>query len=325
MSARRRTALLGAAALATAAMLLPAMPASATARVLSTAPSYAGDFPDPFVLSVGSTYWAYSTGSAGRNLQVMSSPDLRTWSAPVDPLPILPAWAQSGFTWAPGVLRRGALYVMYYTVRQTSSGRQCLSVATSVLPGGPFLDVSSGPLVCQLDHGGSIDPNPYVAPNGTAYLLWKSDDNANGQPTNLWGAVLRPGGLTLASPPRLLLSEQPSSWQAPVIEGPAMVASGGKYFLFYGANNWNSADAAIGYAICTGPLGPCVDASVDAPWLGSHGEAVGPSGPAVFVDHTGTTRLAYHAWTGAVGYANGGVRSLWIDRLHFAGGRPALG
>jgi arabinan endo-1,5-alpha-L-arabinosidase len=63
-----------------------------------SAPVYSGYFPDPSVLLVNGTYWAYATGSAGRNLQVMSSTDLHTWTPPVDPLPTLPAWASAGRT-----------------------------------------------------------------------------------------------------------------------------------------------------------------------------------------------------------------------------------
>src|SRR5579864_2875975 len=90
----------------TVMLLLTAVPAVA----LSTSPAYGGDFPDPFVLPVGATYWAYSTGSAGRNLQVMSSTDLVTWTAPTDPLPVLPRWASSGLTWAPRVLQQGSTF-----------------------------------------------------------------------------------------------------------------------------------------------------------------------------------------------------------------------
>jgi hypothetical protein len=124
---------------------------------------------------------------------------------------------------------------------------------------------------------------------------------------------------------RTLLLRQTQAWQAPSVEGPSMLLDGGTYFLFYGANAWDSHDAGIGYATCTSPLGPCANASRRGPWMGSRGAAVGPSGPAVFTAADGSTRLAYHAWTGGVGYAGGGVRSLWIDRLSFPGGRPALG
>ena len=91
-------------ALAVVVLFLSVTPAVAS----SSGPVYGGDFPDPSVLQVGGSYWAYSTGSAGRNLQVMSSPDLRTWTVPVDPLPVLPSWARPGFTWAPDSLPRWA-------------------------------------------------------------------------------------------------------------------------------------------------------------------------------------------------------------------------
>jgi len=304
----------------------------------STTPAYGGDFPDPFVLAVGGTYWAYATGSAGRNLSVISSADLHTWTAPSDPLPVLPSWASTGSTWAPGVLPHGAAFLMYYTVRDTALARQCISVASSSTPGGPFVDTSTGPLVCQSP--GSIDPYPFVDPrSGSTYLLWKSDDNSVGQITHLWASQLATNGLSLTGNTALLLTESASSWQAPAIEGPAvMMASGtGTYYLFYGAGNWDSAGAGIGYATCSAPSSgffglrwTCQDQSGSGPWLGSrtvNGATVfsGPSGPTVFTDTSGTLHLGYHAWTGTtVGYGNGGVRSLWIDTLSFSAGRPVL-
>jgi glycosyl hydrolase family 43 len=293
----------------------------------STAPAYAGDFPDPYVVTPAASgtgsYWAYATGSAGRNLQVMSSPDLTTWSAVSDPLPTLPTWARPGHTWSPTVAKFGSSFLMYYTVRDTASDRQCISVASATTPGGPFTDDSPGPFICQREDGGSIDPNVFVAPGGETYLLWKSDDNAVRRPTSLWGAQLASTGAAFVGDTVRLLP-QDAPWQAPLIEGPAMVAAGDRCYLFYGANWWNTSRAAIGFAVCDGPLGPCSDASLAGPWMSSHGTAVGPSGPAVFTDSTGT-HLAYHAWTGAVGYARGGVRSLWIDELTFPSGVPALG
>ena len=42
---------------------------------------YRGDFPDPSVLHVGSTWFAYSTTTGGRNLPVLRSTDLVHWQA----------------------------------------------------------------------------------------------------------------------------------------------------------------------------------------------------------------------------------------------------
>ncbi len=290
-------------------------------------PAYAGDFPDPSVLVAGGKYWAYSTGSAGRNLQVMSSPDLKSWSAPTDPLPVLPTWASFGLTWAPDVIQIGGTFVMYYTVRDTALAMQCISVATSRTPSGPFVDRSAGPTICQTSHGGAIDPSPYVDPaSGNLYLVWKSDDNSRGQTTHLWGQLLAPGGLTSSpgSSPTLLLS-QSASWQAPVIEGPALVRNRTTYYLFYGANSWDSARSAIGYATSKSVRGPFVNKSGLGHWLGNAGNATGPQGPMVFTDLTGATRMAFAAWHGPVGYPNGGVRALWIGTLGFEGwGTPLL-
>jgi hypothetical protein len=289
------------------------------AAVPSTGPVFAGDFPDPDVIAVGGAYWGYSTGSAGRNIQVIGSPDLVNWVGPVDALPTLPAWAVAGMTWAPGVVQLPSGFVMYYTVHDGSSGRQCLSVATSSSPAGPFVDHSQGPFVCQLADGGSIDPSAFVAPDGRLYLVWKSDDNAIGKSPVLWSQLLSADGLSLVGSPSPLLT-QTAAWQVPTVEGPAMFALAGRYYLFYGANLWNTTSAGIGYAVCTSPSGPCTDQSLSGPWLGTYGPLVGPSGPAPFHDAFGGTHLAFHGWNGPVGYVNGGVRSLWVDSLGFAAG-----
>jgi beta-xylosidase len=42
---------------------------------------YTENFPDPDVLRVGSTYYAYGTSTGGAYLPVMRSTDLRTWTA----------------------------------------------------------------------------------------------------------------------------------------------------------------------------------------------------------------------------------------------------
>lgn len=290
-------------------------------------PAYAGDFPDPDIVVAGGAYWAYSTGSAGRNLQVMSSPDTRNWSSPVDPLPTLPSWASRGLTWAPGVVQIGATFVMYYTVHDAALNKQCISVATSTEPGGPFSDTSAGPLVCQANHGGSIDPNPYRDPaSGQLYLLWKSDDNSIGQPTHIWGQQLTGDGMAMApgTSPAVLLN-QSATWQSPAIEGPTVIQRGQTYYLFYGANSYSSPSSGIGYATSASLLGPYTNRSTWGPWLGTRGNAIGPQGPMIYTDLRGVTRMAFAAWYGTVGYANGGVRALWIGTLGFnRSGTPTI-
>jgi beta-xylosidase len=292
-----------------------------------TAPVYSGDFPDPMILVAGGLYWAYSTGSAGRNLQVVSSTDLQDWGAPADPLPTLPSWASVGHTWAPGVMRIDGRYVMYYTVRDVALGIQCISVATSPAPGTVFKDRSTSPLVCQIPDGGSIDPNPYRDPlNGKLYLLWKSDDNSIGESTHIWGQQIAGDGLSFAAgtSPSLLLT-QSATWQVPAVEGPTVIRKGSVYYLFYGANSYDSANSGIGYATSGSLLGNYADQSPSGPWLGTTGNAEGPQGPMIFRDSTGHARMAFAAWYGAVGYPNGGVRALWVGALGFSrSGTPTI-
>lgn len=290
-------------------------------------PVYDRDFPDPTILVADGAYWAYATGSAGSNLQVMISPDLRRWTAPVDPLPVLPAWAATGLTWAPGVMAIQGRFVMYYTVRHARLGMQCISVAASPTPQGPYSDTRAEPLICQTAAGGSIDPNPYLDPvSGGLYLLWKSDDNALGRRARIWGQQLAGDGLSLApdTTPALLLTQN-ARWQSLTVEGPTVIGDRSGYHLFYGANDYSTAGSAIGHATSPTLLGGYTNRSTRRPWLGSTGRARGPQGPMVFTDLSGRTRLAFAAWYGPVGYRRGGVRSLWIATLGFTeAGQPRL-
>ncbi len=287
-------------------------------------PVHPGDFADPFVLHVDGTYYAYATQVGERNVQVMRSPDLATWEHLGDALAALPAWAGGGRTWSPVVLARGGEYVLYYVLREPASDRQAISSGRARRPEGPFTDESRGPLVFQLDRGGSIDPSPFVDDDGTAYLLWKSEDNAVRRPSSLWIQPLTEDGRALAGIPTELLRHD-REWERPLIEAPAMVRAGGRYYLFYSANGWASARYSVGFAIADAPTGPFRKRTRARPWLRSGEAAHGPGGQEFFLDHEGDLRMAYHGWTpGAVGYEHGGARSLRIARVGFAAGRPIV-
>src|SRR5690349_837074 len=73
-----------------------------------TNPVYERDFPDPHIILVDDTYYAYATTNGSSvNIRVMRSPDLLTWEELGDALPAIPKWAMinAGFTWAPGVMQ----------------------------------------------------------------------------------------------------------------------------------------------------------------------------------------------------------------------------
>ncbi|HEY8922993.1 MAG TPA: glycoside hydrolase family 43 protein, partial [Polyangia bacterium] len=243
-----------------------------------------GDFADPFILRAGGTYHAFATGAGHRHLQVARSSDLVTWSELGDALPSLPAWAAKGdgFTWAPAVLARGRSFVLYYTTRHAASGFQCISAATATTPAGPYVDDSRDPLLCQTGRPsgelcGSIDPSPFVDVDGTAHLLWKSDENSaacRGTP-RLWSQRLTDDGRGLVGEPTVLLART-SPWEGDIIEAPTMTIHQGRYYLFYSANWYASRAYAIGYATCAGPGGPCQKVTVSEPLFRSAGRMWGP-------------------------------------------------
>jgi beta-xylosidase len=255
---------------------------------------------------------------------VASSPDLRHWSSASDALPQIPAWAEWGRTWAPGVTRLGGRYLLYFAAHHRASGRQCIGVAAALAATGPFVSSASKPLVCQTHLGGSIDSHPFIDRDGTP-LLWKADGNAIGQRSTLYAQRLAPGRLGLTGQAVPLLRSD-ASWEQPLIENPALVAAGRSYTLLYSGGWWESAGYATGYATCATPLGPCTKATVDRPLLASGGDQAGPGGASVVAGPAGDRWLAYHAWTtGAVGYDNGGTRSLRVASLAAPDGRPAVG
>lgn len=127
-------------------------------------------------------YYAFSTNSGETNIQVIRSPDLVPWEVLGDALPKLPAWAVQDFSWAwaPDVSKVGGRNVIYFTVRFAiqKGGTQCIGVATSDRPQGPYAPYGDKPLICQVSEGGSIDPASFVEEDGSRYLLWKHDGNS---------------------------------------------------------------------------------------------------------------------------------------------------
>ena len=289
-------------------------------------PVIASDFADPAILKVGATYFVFATTDGSDNLQAARSTDLVHWSRLADPLPRLPAWQPStkGYTWAPEVVPVVAGFVMYYTARLAEIGRQCISVAASMQPAGPFEDRSTAPLVCQRDLGGSIDPSRFVDLDGTAYLVWKNDGNCCGIPTDIWAQQLSADGLSLQGEAKQIGLRTDRTWEGNLIEAPIVLLHDHTYFAFYSANGYAGPDYAVGYATSQSLFGPWVKAP-ENPILKTRAPAAGPGGQAVVVSPRGQLWLAYHAWdANHIGYDANGKRAMWIDRLTLEGGRAVV-
>jgi Glycosyl hydrolases family 43 len=276
---------------------------------------YPFDFADPDVIRVGSTYFAYATNSVGGNIQIIESTNLTHWTAVGSALPQLPSWANPDYTWAPSVAYIGGKYDLYYAVDPTGSPSECISVATSGSPQGPFVDSSKTPLECQPSLGGAIDPDGFVDASGASYLLWKT--GATGS-SKIWAQQLDPSGTTFAAgsnPAAVLAPDQ--SWEGGNVEAPDMVEANGRYLLFFSGNDWSSANYAVGVATCAGPVGPCGDASA-GPILTSGGGMAGPGSESVFPDASGDMWMAFDAWSpGAVGGSNG--RGFYVRSVNLSG------
>ncbi|NES30599.1 family 43 glycosylhydrolase [Micromonospora terminaliae] len=287
-----------------------------------TNPVIRTDAPDPQAIRVGDTWYLFHTNSGGRNVPVLTSPDLVGWTEAGDALPELPAWADAGKTWAPEVIQLAPdRFALYYTVADRDSGRQCLGRAVASTPLGPYRDDAEGPLVCQAELGGSIDASPYRDTDGSLWLLWKNDGNAIGVDTWLWSQRLSPDGLRLVGTPTKLL-KQTEPWEGTLIEGPFFHRHDGKLLLFFAANAYDRDTYAEGYAVCESPTGPCVKAA-ENPLLKSNAVASGP-GHASMVEKDGRTWLLYHAWRpGQEGSTDPG-RQVWLDEVVWTDGRPVV-
>jgi len=334
--------------LAAAAALAGLAPAASTARPAAPKPAepfvpvYRANFPDPFVIAHEGRYLAYAT-NADRdraNVQMAVSEDLVNW-APVkngkrlhDAMPVLPAWAARGWTWAPEVLAHEGRFLLYFTARERASGRQCTGVASSTDPMGPFVSDAPAPLICQRDLGGTIDASPFRDADGTLYLTYKADANAVGKPTDIFVQPMTADGLGLAGTPAVLLTND-APWEAHVIESPTMLRRGDAYVLFYSANHfgWEPhqrlSPYAMGYATCTGPMGPCVKAG-ENPILHSYADKAagclsGPGHQAVFAAK-GREWIVFHAHIARGGCQNAlKGRQMYIAPLAWRDGKPVIG
>lgn len=281
------------------------------------------DFPDPHVFNDHGTFVAAATNANGPNIQLVSSTNLRDWVLHRDALPALPSWAVPGRTWAPSMAKTSIGYVLYYTAQHRTGGINCIGRALGASSVGPFRDLSSGPLVCQGGHrNGSIDPSVVHDGYGRPWLLWKSEGTPAIEPTRIWSRPLRLDGLEFDGPAfELLHTDQ--AWEGPIIENPSMVYAGGKLLLFYSGGRWQDGSYGINWAHCHGIGGPCTKAL--GPWVRTTHAVAGPGGQDFFRDQVGRLWMSYHGWDPrAVGYENGGSRTLRIDRVIMKDGAPVL-
>jgi beta-xylosidase len=303
---------------------VPGADSSSPARIVDPG----RDRPNPFVLVTNGKYYLYSSQSGtfdSPNLPLWVSTDFAHWSPARDALPTLPRWATWGSTWAPDVRRVNGAWVLYYSalVKSQNGWTRCIGTATASTPTGPFKPVERL-LVCQLDRRGSIDPRTFVDGDGTLWLHWKSDDNADPNGTrhaSIYAQRLSGDGLTLVGP-RTVIVTADQLWEGQVVEAPQMVRASGHYWLFYSGNWYNTPKYAIGVAECRGPAGPCRKPASSRPFLGSNTQGSGPGESSLFADGNGYW-IVYGPW--AVRYPEKTIRPVALAHVVFSGFGPYLG
>ncbi|HEX4493127.1 MAG TPA: family 43 glycosylhydrolase [Acidimicrobiia bacterium] len=296
------------------------------------------DAPDPAVVRVGSTYYAYTTGTMWGNhigVLVSSQPSsgwhtLQNRSFGSSAFGSLPAgtsvrpWQINGSQHAPGVFAFAGKYVMFYTAQTVSGhgGHYCLSVATASAPAGPFSDTSSGPLLCRDSEGGVIDPQPFVDAAGNPWLYFKTYDDVNhgSTPARIYAVALSGNGQQPIGTAHIVLAQESLTSPFETVENPQMIRAGGRYVLVFSRGLYTSNAYRMGDALCDGPAGPCHESTSSL--VTTYPNAGGPGGGTAFADASGRLWLTYAAWnTGCTQYRvdNSCARRLFVAPLNATG------
>ena len=315
---------------------------------------YTGRFADPSITVLpDGTYLAAATTTAGLNLPLMTSPDLRTWT-PRQPLASYsdytdwpgyneamvdkPEWASTirlrddvalMSQWAPSISRIGDVWVAAYSANTAWPDERfsCIGLAHATDPLGPYTPTSqTTPLTCFKPgvSAGAIDPDLFTDPaTGRTWLLWKREGVRGRTPPTLASRMLNASATGFEPGSRTtVLLERDRPWESTVVENPSMIFHQGRYWLFYSGHSWETADYATGYAVCSGPAGPCEKKTRAKPLMASTPDLAGPGGADAFHDTAGRLRLAYHAWDP---FAAGADRTTVHRRLYIATLRPVAG
>ncbi len=282
-----------------------------------TNPVHPYNFPDPQIIrDEDGTYVAIATNGNGMNVQMLTSPDMVTWTEADDPLPRIASWSAEGKVWAPEIIRwTDGSYRLYYTTRAPQPEWQCISVATSDTLRGPYVDDSAEPFICEIDEGGSIDQSPFIDSEGNAWLYWKNDGNAASVDTYIRVQRLTADGLGVEGEVTdLLVQDLP--WEGELIEGPAVVEVDGVFHMFYSGNGYWTDRYAVGHATADSPTGPFTKSG--DPLLVTNEVAAGP-GHNQLLEVDGQWWTVYHAWEPDFIGMDAIGRQMWLSRVTFDG------
>ena len=253
----------------------------------------------PFVLRADGVYYMYATSSpAGFN--VYRSEDLVSWENLGLCYDGLKGWGFMDF-WAPEVVEYNGGYAMFFTAKSKALNALRTGVAFAKSPVGPFVDTGA-PL---FDFGYStIDASPFFDEDGQAYLYYVrdcSDNVIDGVHTSQIYVTRLAPDLRSVEGVGELISTPDCAWECHPDwqwnEGPSVIKRGGKYYLTYSVNCFDSREYSVGYAVSDSPTGPFRKATENPILRWREGEMSGPGHNSFFIDEAGNTRAAFHIHT----------------------------
>ncbi|MEO8819689.1 MAG: family 43 glycosylhydrolase [Ginsengibacter sp.] len=282
------------------------------------------NFPDPTVINVNGTYYAYATQSGYEgvviNVQVASSKDLFHWKYLGDALPQKPTWGISNF-WAPDVLFDPATrqYVMFYSAKnKDTSINMCIGVAFSKNPAGPFVD--KGSPIFEGKGFSNIDPMAMIDPKtGEKILYWGSDF----APIRVQELNDEWKGFKDGSTAKPVLFPDKEKEYSKLIEGAWVDYHDGKYYLYYSGDNCcgDRANYAVMVARSDNAFGPfetmgqsngtgnSVILEKDSSWFA-------PGHNSIVKDNKGNSWIAYHAiWPNEAAMARKENKNKYVRRV----------
>ncbi|WP_154402649.1 family 43 glycosylhydrolase [Nocardioides speluncae] len=179
-------------------------------------------------------------------------------------------WAKPDSTlWTPAVVphregpQKKVVYYLFYSAqhRDSSTGRRCIGYATSSKWWTSW-KAAKNPLYCPQGRW-AIDADVTTGPRGRFWMTLRNGAWTRKDHTALGASELRLGGrkATLVKPPTEILRSNNNPWthheadlddEADVItvENPNAIYRGGKWYLFFSGNDWDSNRYGTGIALC---------------------------------------------------------------------------
>jgi len=127
-------------------------------------------------------------------------------------------------------------------------------------------------------------------------------------------------GTSLVGAPVTLLTND-LDWEGHLVEGPFIWKEGGRYFLFYAANDFTDPAYGIGVAVADDILGPFTKRK--QPLLSSAKSWSAPGHPSIARGPDGVPHIFFHAFFPGTGGYNV-FRALLTARLRFDGGEVSI-